>query len=67
MLQDAKQQYFNSLSSSSSNVLGKTVKLLSKKEVSIPTLNADDRMTAVTDEEKSSMLNYYFSRCWNRS
>ena len=37
------------------------MKLLSKKEVSIPTLNADDGITAVTDEEKSSMLNYYFS------
>ena len=67
MLQDAKQQYFNSLSSSSSKKFWKTVKLVSKKEVSIPTLNADDGITAVTDEEKSSMLNYYFSRCWNRS
>ena len=44
------------------------MKLLSKK-VYIPTLNADDGVTAVTDEEKSSIhvLNYYFSRCWNRS
>ena len=67
MLQDAKQQYFNSLSSSSSKKFWKTVKLLSKKEVSITTLNADDGITAITDEEKSSMLNYYFSRCWNRS
>ena len=67
MLQDAKQQYFNSLPSSSSKKFWKTVKLLSKKEVSIPTLNADDGITAVTDGEKSSMLNYYFSRCWNRS
>ena len=24
-------------------------------------MNADDGITAVTDEEKSSMLNYYFS------
>ena len=67
MLQNAKQQYFNSLSSSSIKTFWKTVKLLSKKEVSIPTLNADDGITAVTDEKKSSMLNYYFSRCWNRS
>ena len=35
--------------------------------MSIPTLNADDGITAVTNEEKSSMLNYYISRCWNRS
>ena len=67
MLQDAKQQYFNSLSSSSSKKFWKTVKLLRKKGVSIPTLNADNGITAVTDEEKSSMLNYYFSRYCNRS
>ena len=35
--------------------------------MSIPTLNADYVITAVTDEEISSMLNYYFSRCWNHS
>ena len=42
------------------------MKHLSKKEVSIPTLNADDAITAITDEEKFSILNYNFSRCWNR-
>ena len=66
MLRSAKQKYFDSLSTAGNKKFWKTVKLLNKQQVSIPTLQ-EDGVSAVTDEEKSNMLNEYFSKCWNHS
>ncbi len=66
MLRAAKKNYFNSLTSANSKQFWKTVKLVSKQQESIPALTHDN-VNAVTDEEKSNMLNRYFSTCWNRS
>ncbi len=63
MLRAAKKNFFNSLTSANSKQFWKTVKL---EQESIPALN-QDIVNAVTDEEKSNMLNRYFSTCWNRS
>ena len=59
-------QNFDSLSTASNKQFWKTVKLLNKQQVLIPTLKQDG-VSADTDEEKSNMLNEYFSECWNHS
>ena len=66
MLRSAKQNYFNSLTSANSKQFWKTVKLVSKQQETIPVLSQDN-INAITDEEKSNMLNTYFSNCWNHS
>ena len=66
MLRTAKQKYFDSLTSANNKQFWKTVKLVNKQEGSIPALSQDN-INAVTDEEKSNMLNTYFSKCWNYS
>ena len=66
MLRSAKQTYFDSLSTAGNKKFWNTVKLLNKQQVSIPTLQ-EDGVSAVTDEEKSNMLNENFSKCWNHS
>ena len=66
MLRSAKQNYFNSLTSANSKQFWKTVKLVNKQQETIPVLSQDN-INAITDEEKSSMLNTYFANCWNHS
>ena len=66
MLWSAKQNYFNSLTSANSKQFWKTVKLVNKQQETIPVLSQDNT-NAITDEEKSNMLNSYFSKCWNHS
>ena len=66
MLRSAKQNYFNSLTSANSKHFWKTVKLVNKQQETIPVLSQDN-INAITDEEKSNMLNSYFSKCWNHS
>ena len=50
---------FNTLTSANSKQFWKTVKLVNKRQESIPTFSHDNG-DAVTDEEKSNMLNSYF-------
>ena len=64
IVRTAKQNYFDSLTSANSKQFWKTFKLVNKQEGSIPALSQDN-VNAVTDEEKSNMLNSYFSKCWN--
>ena len=59
MLWSGKQKYFDSLSTAGNKQFCKTVKLLNKQQVSIPTLNQDG-VSADTDKEKSDILNEYF-------
>ena len=66
MLQTAKQNYFDSLTFANNKQFWEIVKLVNKQEGSIPVLSQDN-VNAVTDEEKSNMLNTYFSKCWNYS
>ena len=66
MLQSAKQSYFNSLTSANSKQFWKTVKLVNKQQETIPVLSQDN-INAITDKEKSNMLNRYISKCWNHS
>ena len=66
MLRSAKQNYFNSLTSANSKQFWKTVRLVNKQRETIPVLSQDNT-NAITDEEKSNMLNSYFSKCWNHS
>ena len=66
MLRSAKQRYFNSLTSANSKQFWKTVKLVNKQQETIPVLSQDN-INAITDKEKSNMLNSYFSKCWNHS
>ena len=66
MLRTAKQKYFDSFTSANNKQFWKTVKLVNKQEGSIPALSQEN-VNAVTDEEKSNMLNTYFSKCWNYS
>ena len=66
MLRSAKQRYFNSLTSANSKQFWKTVKLVNKQQETIPVLSQDN-IKAITDKEKSNMLNSYFSKCWNHS
>ena len=66
MLRSAKQSYFNSLTSANSKQFWKTVKLVNKQQETIPVLSQDN-INAITDKEKSNMLNSYFSKCWNHS
>ena len=66
MLRAAKNNYFNSLTSANSKQFWKIVKLVNKQQEPIPTLSQDG-VNAVTDEDKSNMLNKYFSMCWNHA
>ena len=66
MLRAAKNNCFNSLTSANSKQFWKIVKLVNKQQEPISTLSQDG-VNAVTDEDKSNMLNNYFSMCWNHA
>ena len=61
-----RSAYFNSLTSANSKQFWKTVKLVNKQQETIPVLSQDN-INAITDKEKSNMLNSYFSKRWNHS
>ena len=63
-LRTAKQRHFSSLLTTDTKTFWKTVKSINKQQVTIPALKQDS-VHAVTDTEKSNMLNNYFSKCWN--
>jgi len=62
----AKGHFFKKFNPSSSKQFWKTVKILNKNNVSIPRPALERNGTTVTkDSDKASMLNQYFSECFN--
>jgi len=66
MLREAKNSYFNRLNVGSRKQFWKAVKVLSKQQSTIPTLHHQEDI-AETNYEKATMLNNYFSTCFNTS
>ena len=66
MLHEAKNSYLNRLNVGSKKQFWKAVKELSKQQSTIPTLHHQEA-TAETNYEKATMLNEYFSSCFNAS
>ena len=66
MLREAKNSYLNRLNLGSKKQFWKAVKILSKQQSMIPTLHHQEA-TAETNYEKATMLNGYFSSCFNAS
>jgi len=66
MLRKEKASYFKKLKPSNMKQFWKTVKSLTKKESSVPTLHHDGA-TASTNGEKACMLNDFFASCFNPS
>ena len=67
MLRTSKQSFFNrNVNTSNKKQFWKTMKYMRAGKSTIPTLSLDGN-DAVTDRDKSSMLNSYFSDCFNKS
>ena len=66
MLKRGKRDYLNNLKSASSKDFWKVVKNLNGSQCTIPTLNHSGE-TATSDNEKATMLNNFFSSCFNHS
>ena len=66
MLREAKNSYLNRLNVGSKKQFWKAVKVLSKQQSTVPTLHHQEA-TAETNYEKATMLNEYFSSCFNAS
>ena len=66
MVKRGKRDYLNNLKSASSNNFWKAVKNFNGRQCSIPTLNHSG-VTASSDSEKVTMLNDFFSSCFNQS
>ena len=65
MVKRGKSDYMETLKSASSKEFWKAVKNLNGRQCSIPTLNHSGN-TANSDSEKASMLNNFFSSCFNK-
>ena len=63
-LRRAKKQYFRNLNPTNHKQFWKTVKLMTKSSSSIPVLERNG-VTASKDSDKATMLNQYFSECFN--
>ena len=63
-LRSGKRSFFADLESSNVNQFWKKIRLLNRKESSIPTLSTGD-ITASTNPEKAELLNEYFSSNFN--
>ena len=66
MVKRGKRDYLNNLKSASSKDFWKAVKNLNGSQCTIPTLNHSGE-TATSDNEKATMLNNFFSSCFNHS
>ena len=66
MLREAKNLYLNRLNVGSKKQFWKAVKVLNKQQSTIPTLHHQETI-AETNYEKATMLNEYFSTCFNAS
>ena len=63
-----KEQYFHNLQFSTCKEFWKAIKVLNKKECTIPTLRDDSTSTPVTSNYgKADLLNRYFHDCFNHS
>ena len=65
MMRNAKSSYFKNLNPRNRKQFWKAVKYLNKQQSTIPTLSYHDA-TAESDSEKASLLNEFFSTCFNR-
>ena len=65
-LRRAKKQYFRKLDPSNPKQFWKTVKLMTKSTSSIPVLERNN-VTAIKNSDKATMLNQYFSECFNKA
>ena len=59
-----KYKKLRNLHSASNKTFWKTMKLLKKNQVTIPSLQHDN-IEAKSDKEKTDMLSNFFSKCWN--
>ena len=66
MVKRGKRDYLNNLKSASSKDFWKAVKNLNGRQCSVPTLNHSG-VTASSDSKKATMLNDFFSSCFNQS
>ena len=66
MVKRGKRDYLDKLKSASCKDFWKAVKNLNGRQSSIPTLNHYGD-TATSDSEKATMLNNFFSSCFNQS
>ena len=66
LLCNAKKSYLNNLDVRDKRKFWKTVKFLNKQQSSIPPLHHQGT-TANSDHEKATMLNGFFSTCFNRT
>ena len=66
MVKRGKRDYLNNLKSASSKDFWKAAKNLNGSQCTIPTLNHSGE-TATSDNEKATMLNNFFSSCFNHS
>ena len=65
-LRNAKRDYFRKLNPSNPKKFWKSVKILNKKNSSIPVLSQDSNMYS-TDQEKADALNLFFCKNFNES
>ena len=65
-LRNAKRDYFHKLNHSNPKQFWKSVKILNKKNSSIPVLSQDSNMYS-TDQEKADALNLFFVKNFNES
>ena len=65
LLRNAKSLYFQSLNPKNKKQFCKVVKYLNKQQSTISTLHYQDT-TAETNSEKATLLNCFFSICFNR-
>ena len=64
MLRANKKLFFNNLNAASQKQFWKTMKYLRKEQSTVLVLSHDD-CTANNDKDKASMLNKFFSQCFN--
>ena len=65
MVKSAKSSYFKNLNPRNKKCFWKAIKYLKKQQSTIPTLTYQDT-TAKCDSEKASLINEFFSACFNR-
>ena len=64
MIRKSRKAYFRNLNPSNKKLFWKSIKCLSKQKSAFPTLSLNDT-SASTDSAKATMLNNFFSSCFN--
>ena len=67
MIKNAKSKYFKCLNPSDPKTFWKVVKCLTKQTSSIPILKDSQEKATHDDTEKATLLNSYFSSCFNNA